>query len=125
MKNFADACGAVRKKRQIRLIIVSTWRAGIAKGSESNPDSIGIKNLKEAFARAGLQIDDATPLTENKSRQEEIDYYIRRNGVKDYVVIDDDLSLYDNPSGLPLISPDYRIGFTKQNVKELMRYARR
>ncbi|MCR5670747.1 MAG: hypothetical protein K6G10_07045 [Butyrivibrio sp.] len=96
----------------IRIILSSTWKAGISKDGSS----IQIKNLQEALATVGLAIFESTPMS-NKGRQAEIEYFIRRNSVQHYLVIDDDLSLFEEPKRLNLLVSDYKKGLTKDDVK--------
>lgn len=50
----------------------------------------------ESFAEYNLIIEDLTH-DSNKTRQEEIEYYIRRHSISSYIVLDDDESLFPYP----------------------------
>lgn len=127
-KRFAinDSCFAVFKslvdvltekyKKRPRLIICSTWRAGF--NNREMQDSLATSLLGKKFAEAGLTIDGATPVS-TKTRQEEIEYFIRRNGVEKYIVIDDDASLYNDITRINLYVPDYKTGLTKKDLKKM------
>ena len=68
----------------------------------------------------GAVVHGATPISK-KGRQAEIEYYIKRNGIKQYIVLDDDPSLFDDLSRITFYKPDYRNGLTKQDVKRICR----
>ncbi len=96
----------------VRIILISTWRAGIGK----NGDTVQIDSLRNALARVGLSIDGQTPIS-GKGRQAEIEYYIRRNSVSKYIILDDDRSLFYDPDKMNLYTPDYKTGLTQKDVK--------
>ena len=88
----------VSKKYTPRIVLSSTWRAGMGSNSDSGP----IADLKEKLAVYDLSIFDATP-TSTKSRQEEIEYYVRKNNIEHFLVIDDDESLFIDTKKLPFL----------------------
>ena len=89
------------------VIISSTWRQG--------GDTI-----RDAFMEHGIHIDGTTPIS-NKSRQEEIEYYIRRNGIRKYIVIDDDASLFPRATEINFYLTDYKMGLSESDVKKLVK----
>ncbi|MBR1851734.1 MAG: hypothetical protein IJ794_00960 [Lachnospiraceae bacterium] len=98
------------------LITCSTWRAGFDHKNNQNADAVSI--LEQKFRAVNLSIRGATPVSK-KTRQEEIEYFIRRNDVRAYIVIDDDESLYNRPDEINLYVPDYRKGLTDKDLKQL------
>ena len=103
-------------KTEPKLITCSTWRAGFNNRNENgNTSSL----LETKFKENGLTIDGATPIS-NKTRQAEIEYYMRRNNVTSYIVIDDDESLDDRPSEINLYVPDYKKGLVKQDINKII-----
>ena len=98
------------------LVIVSTWRAG--KGKEQNTDSYNY--LENTLRSHGIKILGLTPVS-NKGRQNEIDYYRRWNHVMDYIIIDDDISLYEHPEDVLIFCPDYKTGLTMKDIKVIKR----
>lgn len=107
IKAFADICNYLKKSYvEVKLVIISTWRTG------EN------KNLENALAEYGLKISDSTPVS-NKGRQAEVEYYIRRNNIEDYLIIDDDLSLFSSPENLKLYVPNYRTGLVSSDIKAI------
>ncbi len=100
---------------EVRLVICSTWRLGWANNMNN---SAPIDKLKELFESMNLKIYDKTSISQ-KSRQEEIEYYIKRNNVKKYIILDDDKSLFPCPDNVNLYCPNYLTGLTKQDLKNI------
>ena len=98
------------------VVLCSTWRAGAGVNNEA-PQYTTLKNSLKQY---GIQIYDTTPLS-NKGRQAEIEYYIRRNNVDDYIVIDDDPSLFEFPDRIKLYTPDYKTGLIDSDIKKIVK----
>lgn len=99
------------------IILSSTWRAGYTNtGVLSTCGNILFDKLKEY----GLQIEDSIPIS-TKSRQEEIEYYIRRHNISSYVVLDDDDSLFPWADRINLYLTDYKTGLTERDIKKIRR----
>ena len=120
-----DACMSVfvnfvnilkdRYNQTPKLITCSTWRAGYNNSNKSgSPTSL----LEDTFHKWNLNINGATSIS-SKTRQEEIEYYIRRHNVQKYIIIDDDESLYYDTSKINLYVPDYRTGLIQDDLKKL------
>ena len=99
------------------IILSSTWRAGYTNTGEISERA---GNLSAELKKYGLFIEDSTPLSD-KTRQEEIEYYIRRHNISDYVILDDDESLFPWPERINLYLTDYRTGLTDNDIKKLAR----
>ena len=119
VKEFASF---VQKLDRPRIILTSTWRAGISVKGNNSPQ---YDKLVETLYEYRLVISGATPLTSNKTRDEEIDYYARRNGISDYIAIDDDPGLFKGGKNVPLYVTDYRTGFTKEDIKKALKMIKR
>lgn len=91
---------------QNHIILTSTWK---------NSFDISF------FSKYGITVKDVTKTVPGKTRQEEVEYYIKRHGIKDYVILDDDISLYPNPKELNLYIVNYKTGFTENDFKKLKR----
>ena len=63
--------------------------------------------------------------TSGKSRQDEIEYYIRRNGINDYIILDDDKSLYTDISKVNIYITDYITGLTDKDTKKVLKQVKR
>lgn len=120
--NFADFIHTLQKYTSVSLVICSTWRLGISDTLQSS--SKQIQNLKEIFKQHDLFIDGQTPYS-NKGRQAEIEYYIRHSSDKNFIVIDDDPSLFENPNNITLYVPDFNKGFTRADIKQALKIARK
>jgi len=103
------------------IILSSTWRQGF---TNTGIKSASAGSLMNVFDEMGIQIEGTTPIS-NKSRQEEIEYYIKRHGVKDYLVLDDDESLFPRPEDINLYITNYKEGLTESDVKQIARRKRR
>lgn len=117
VRAFAHIVEKLQKRELVQLVIISTWRAGIGK----EDDSPQMKNLKDCLAEYSLTIVGSTPDSAGKTREEEIKYYIRRNNVKRYLILDDDESLYDGPKKIPLYIVNYKTGLTEADVKPVLK----
>lgn len=104
VKNFMSL---IECDSEPHVILSSTWRQG---GD----------NAHDAFMEYGIPIDGTTPVS-NKSRQEEIEYYIRRNGIQKYIVIDDDAGLFPRAAEINLFLTNYKTGLSESDVKKLVR----
>lgn len=115
---FAKLCGKIKhKKGSVSLVLISTWRAGISK---SGTDSEQIRGLTDKLRARGLTITGQTPVS-NKGRQAEVEYYIRRNPVDEYIIIDDDLSLFEEPDKLAIYAPNYKTGLIDSDIKKILK----
>lgn len=120
VKEFSKLNSILKKQyNYVRYVIISTWRTGLNRGDEQL-GSNQILNLKKVLSNEGIAIYDSTPLSD-KGRQAEIEFYIKRNNVKEYIVIDDDLSLFDRPQKLKILVPDYKTGFTEKDLKKALK----
>lgn len=108
-----------RKKYDCKIILTSTWRIGF----KENNITI-FSPLIRLLEKYSLQINGITPITADKSRQQEISYYIRRNNVLNYIILDDDKSLFDEFSDKRLYFTNCNIGFTEKDVKAIQRIIR-
>lgn len=121
VKVFGELCRKLEKiYGEVRTVLISTWRAGISK---SGTDAEQINSLDKILAQEGIRIYASTPVTD-KGRQAEVEYYIRRNQVSEYIIIDDDLSLFDNLDKVKIFVPDYRTGLVKGDIKKIVKIIR-
>ena len=93
----------LRCDRNPVIVLSSTWR--------TNLDAV----------TPYFRVDDITPNTAGrKTRQEEIEFYIRRKGIKDYLIIDDDRTLFSNPENLRIYFTNHKTGLTNTDVKRII-----
>ncbi len=112
--NFAEL---IRADREPHVILSSTWRAGYTNTGAKSGKGDG---LSEKLSEYGITIEDSTPVS-NKTRQEEIEFYIRRHNVSSYVILDDDESLFPRPKEINLFLTDYKTGLTKADVRKIIK----
>lgn len=102
------------------LILTSTWRTGVSKDGSN----IQIEELEKTLKIRGMCLHGITP-TSNKTRQQEIEYYIRRNNVTHYIILDDDPSLFPEPENINLYVTDYKTGLDQKDVKKILQTIKR
>lgn len=111
----------IRHDEEAHIILSSTWRAGIANtGITSGTGG----QLEKCMAEIGLRIEDVTPISK-KTRQEEIEYYIRKNDVSKYLVIDDDETLFSRADEINIYFTNYKTGLTSADVKRILKMIKR
>lgn len=119
---FSKLCKAINKKYSpIKIVLISTWKEGFNKDNNSPQ----IQHLIDTLSIYGLTINDKTISVKGKTRQEEIEYYIRRNNIKDYIILDDDISLYNDISKINIYIVDYHTGFTEKDNKKILKTLKR
>lgn len=109
-----------KRYKEVDIVLTSTWRNSLAKNSNNELVSGKTNILDETFKKNGLSIYGTTPVS-NKTRQEEIEYYIRRNNITHFITIDDDLSLFTNPIAVNLYLTDYTTGLTSKDIKKILK----
>ena len=111
----------LKKDKDPHVVLSSTWRLGATNlGSKAPKDNSLLKEIE----KYGITIEGATPIS-NKTRQEEIEYYIRRKGIKDYLVIDDDESLFPRSKDICLYITNYKVGLTVADVRAIEKMQKR
>ena len=117
------ACFAMllKKDKDPHVVLSSTWRRGITNSGIKAPKD---NNFLEKLEKYGIIIEGSTPIS-NKTRQEEIEYYIRRNGIKDYLVLDDDESLFPRPEDICIYLTNYKAGLTVADVRAIQKMKKR
>ena len=103
----------------VHFFLCSTWSDGVGKGGEAS-----ISSLELALAGANIRIEGSTPHS-NKSRQEEIEFCIRRYGMQYYMVVDADPSRYLFPKRINLFVPDAKTGLIGRDIARMLRASKR
>lgn len=101
--------------KEPHIILSSTWRAGYTNTGAVSERGDGLSCKLEEY---NLSIEDSTPVS-NKTRQEEIEYFIRKHSISSYIVLDDDASLFPHPERINLYLTNYKTGITESDVKNL------
>ena len=90
--------------------------------SSSRRAGKSIREFNTIFENRGLngQISGYLPITEKKSRKEEVQNFIQKRGLSDYLIIDDDKSLNDLPLNLRkrTILTEYMKGFDDESYSQ-------
>lgn len=110
------ALSELTSRLKASVVLTSTWRAGASSDGNNSPQ---YDHLISTLSDNGITVSGNTPVTVNKTREEEIDYYIRRNQVTEYLVIDDDPQLFNG--GLRLYLTDYKTGLTKADIPRIIK----
>ena len=116
---FAQLVRRLEKREPVEIVLSSTWRAGLAKDSDGTLRTGTGDILVKALQDHGLKISDVTPFSD-RTRQEEILYYVRRHGITEFLTLDDDDSLFQDPQAVHLHLVDYRLGLTKKDVRRIL-----
>ena len=86
-----------------QIVLSSSWRAG------------DTSELQTALQEHELCIIGATPVS-NKTRAEEIAFYARREGIANYLILDDDESLFGENPPKELYLTNHLTGLTEKDV---------
>lgn len=97
------------------IILSSTWRAEYTNTGAVVEHS---DTLSSKLVEYNLIIEDSTPVS-NKTRQEEIEYYIRRHSISSYIVSDDDETLFPYSERVNLYITNYKTGITESDIRKL------
>lgn len=115
IRNFAEFIN--KTKTEVRIVLTSSWRTGFSYNQKSLPHIIA---LEQELAKYALKLYGKTPVSKDNSREKEIADYIDIYDVKDYIIVDDDISLFPNTKQRLYIT-DARTGFTTKDIKILLR----
>jgi hypothetical protein len=114
IKNLAELC----KKLDATVTLTSSWRKGYS--TIERYQSPQVKNLISEFNKVNIKIRGVTPTLGD--RQSEINQFIQNHNIKDYLILDDDISefnRFNRPAQLYLVSS--KTGLTSKDVKEIIK----
>lgn len=100
-----------KKYENIYIVLSSSWRLG------ANEEIL--KPLLNILDKNSIQIVGYTPKS-NKTRQEEILYYIKRNKIEKYIILDDDQELFPDKNTINIYFVNYLTGLVKNDIKEII-----
>lgn len=115
-------CDLVEHLDNPKIVLSSTWRNGIARDGIT---AVHINDLMKAISRTGITELSRTAVAPDGSRSKEIDYFLWRHPKDDYIILDDDVDLFDDKertANLFLIDAD--VGITKNDVKRILKNVR-
>ncbi|MDY5576653.1 MAG: HAD domain-containing protein [Lachnospiraceae bacterium] len=113
--NFEELIKKLIRNNDIQIILTSTWRQGV-----SGLDDSILLPLNSMLNKYNLRINDCT-VKSNKTRQEEIEYYIRRHNVDKYIILDDDEKLFPDKNNVNLYLINYKTGFCSRDVSNIIK----
>ena len=98
-----------------KIVLSSTWRFGYT--HNFNYCTQQIQHLIKILDNFDLQIWSRTDESA-KTRTEEIQFYLSKYS-DDYIILDDDVSLFTSTNNLYLVS--YKTGLTSKDVKKILK----
>lgn len=116
VENF---CELLRNINNPKVVLSSTWRNGIARDGST---AIHIRDLLNVLTVVGIEKIDKTAVAPDGIRSKEIDYYLRRHEPDSYIILDDDMSLFekkDKTENLYLTNAIY--GLTEKDVTQIIK----
>lgn len=108
-----------------KIILTSTWRLGY--DSDYEKCSPQIQRLITKLKNVNIQLYGATPVYKGKTRDIEIVRYLRgyelREEKFDYIILDDDISVYDGNAlkELKFYKVNQHTGFTVKDVERIVK----
>lgn len=106
--------GKICNKTKAKIVLISTWRFGYFHNySMCTPQ---VKKLLDVFEDNHIEIQGRTK--DLGDRQKEIEDYINRRGISEYIILDDDKSLYNSIKNLYIVNE--KTGLTDRDVKEIL-----
>ena len=101
-----------------KVVLSSTWRNGIAKDGTT---AVHIDDLIKKLAPAEITTLDKTGTSPDGSRSKEIDHYLRRHPEDSYLILDDDIELFEQKEKTPnLYVVSAKTGLTDTDVKKML-----
>lgn len=102
-----------KRYNSVDVVMSSTWREGLS-------DIIEDTVLRAILQIPRVRIAGTTPRG-GPDRQAQIEYYIRRNNVEEYMILDDDPSLFPDISRVNIFLTDCNQGLTEENVNQILK----
>ena len=100
-----------------KIVLSSTWRNGIARDGKKAKH---IEDLISMIETAGIHTVDKTAYSPDGNRSREIEYFLKRHEKDNYLILDDDRSIFDKgTSNLYII--DSIKGITSDDVTRIIK----
>lgn len=100
------------------VVLTSTWKTGYTHSYERCTPQV--QKLIDLFRQNNIVIESRTRTVQGGNRADEIQEYVERNQIKDYIILDDDKSLFGNyTKGLYMVNPSH--GLTAGDVKKIVK----
>ena len=118
-----EFCNLLKKIDDPKIVLSSTWRNGIARDGST---AVHIDKLQEVLSKSGISSMDKTATAPDGSRSREIDYYLRTHNKDSYIILDDDIDIFELGEKTPnLFRIDPSTGLTKKDVKSILKEIKR
>lgn len=106
-----------KHNHEVGIVLTSSWKTGF--NSDGN-HAVYIKELIHAMAPEKIPILDKTEELDQLDRGRSVLNYCKPHNIKDYIVLDDDKSLFKTAPELNIYYTNASRGFTKEDVKKLI-----
>lgn len=107
-------CRYIKKVKNPKIVLTSTWKTGFEKNGKCLPQ---VERLLDKLAVYGVDIYDKTLTAPDNDRSKEIAYYLKRHPIEEYVILDDDKTLYSDKKHLVIIN--YKVGFVDADIRKI------
>ncbi len=113
-KECVARLGRICNKTKAKIVLISTWRFGYFHNyGMCTPQ---VKKLLDEFQDKHIEILGRTKDLDD--RQKEIEDYANSRGVSEYIILDDDKSLYNGIKNLYVVNE--KTGLTDKDVKAIL-----
>lgn len=120
VRNFNELVGQINNAK---IVLSSSWRSGISRNGEMAKH---VEELMDKLKAVGIDTIDKTAVSPDGSRTKEIDYYLRRHEIDSYIILDDDVSLFeDGKRTRNLYLTDETTGLTGKDVSKILKNIKR
>ena len=110
----------VKELPNAKIVLSSTWRNGIARDGSK---AAHIEDLMKKLSDAGITTIDKTAYSPDGFRNKEIDYYLRRHPVDKYIILDDEVTIFEKGKDTEhLYLVDNTTGLTEKDYKKIKKY---
>lgn len=116
VKNLADTVNFFRQKYEVHIILSSSWRTGfdLEKGH-----AVEVAELLKTLEKFGMTVEDKTPFFLEKTRADEVNFYITENHLENFrcIAIDDTRHLFGDKllKNVELHIVNSRVGFSRKD----------
>ena len=104
-------------KLSTKIVLTSSWRLGFT--HNINYCSPQIQKLIKVFNDFSIEIYSKTPSVNENNRSLEIYNFLESHKNDDYLILDDDKTLFSNSENLYIVN--YRTGLIKKDVKKILK----
>ena len=111
--------GILCSKLNATVVLTSSWRPGFCR--DFNKCSPQIQELLSLCQEHNIQVEGRTRNLDDRS--DEVKDYCNRHDIADYVILDDDPSLFSDTEHLYLVN--HKTGLIRKDVRRILRMCRK